>query len=243
MDGCAESPEAICLIARALRIAVRKGYVALRHLAALAGVRLPADPVHRDGKGLVSLLGNRAEAHCARRESFQNLRHRLDLVDRNWSPLLEPKQPAEGGLLGRTLILNIAVSGRRPPCSSGVLLSEDLRSTPGPTCGAPRLHANSSRRRCSSCCRSGHCDSGRRVRGAAGPHRRGLRRRSPESGSGFLQNSARLSLRLDRRPRISGLPCSSRAWKSPFSRRPCAFPSRGHAGSAQRSPRRSRCWR
>ena len=51
--------------------------------AALAGVGLAADAVHRDGQGLVSLARDRPVAHRAGREALDDRRHRLDLVDRH----------------------------------------------------------------------------------------------------------------------------------------------------------------
>ena len=49
-------------------------------LAALAGVRLRADAVHRDGEQLVHLLAERAVRHAARREAADDVERRLDLV-------------------------------------------------------------------------------------------------------------------------------------------------------------------
>ena len=57
--------------------------VARRVLAALAGVRLAAEPVHRDREGLVRLARERAEAHRAGREALDDLRPRLDLLERD----------------------------------------------------------------------------------------------------------------------------------------------------------------
>ena len=56
----AESSRRHLLDRAAARVAVRVGDVPLRILAALAGVRLAADPVHRDGQRLVRFLADRA---------------------------------------------------------------------------------------------------------------------------------------------------------------------------------------
>jgi len=50
-------------------------------LPALAGVRLGAEPVHRDGEGLVGLGGDGAVAHRAGGEPLHDLADRLDLLD------------------------------------------------------------------------------------------------------------------------------------------------------------------
>ena len=56
-------------------------------LAALAGVRLGAELVHRDRQRLVGLGRDRAVAHRAGREALDDLADRLDLVDRDRRPL------------------------------------------------------------------------------------------------------------------------------------------------------------
>ncbi len=65
------------------RLAAQFGAVARRVLAALAGVRLAADPVHRDRERRVRLGRDRAERHRAGREALDDLGRRLDLVDRD----------------------------------------------------------------------------------------------------------------------------------------------------------------
>ena len=65
------------------RFAPHLGAIARRVLAAFAGVRLAADPVHRDGERRVRLGRDRAERHRAGREALDDLGCRLDLVDRN----------------------------------------------------------------------------------------------------------------------------------------------------------------
>ena len=62
----------------ALRIAVGHGPEALGFLAALAGVRLAADPVHGDGQGGVRLAADRAERHGARGEPLDDVDGGLD---------------------------------------------------------------------------------------------------------------------------------------------------------------------
>src|SRR6185312_3370118 len=56
-----------------------------RVLAALAGVRAAADPVHRDREVLVRLARERAQRHCTGREPLHDLGRGLDLVDRDAS--------------------------------------------------------------------------------------------------------------------------------------------------------------
>ena len=65
------------------RVAVRIGHVPGRILAALAGVRLAAEPVHRDRQRLVRFLADRAVGHRAGREPLDDRLDRLDFVDRN----------------------------------------------------------------------------------------------------------------------------------------------------------------
>src|ERR671925_517407 len=51
---------------------------------------LTAERVHRDRQGFVGLGRDRSVAHGARREPLDDLRHRLDLVDRHRFPFPEP---------------------------------------------------------------------------------------------------------------------------------------------------------
>ena len=122
-------PDATCLMAERLRVAVGQRDVAIRVLAALAGVGLRAQPVHRDGQGLVGLLADRAVAHRAGGEALHDLTDRLDLLQRNrrTGALGEPEQPAQGhqalGLVvhpGRVLAEDV-----HPPAARGVLQPED----------------------------------------------------------------------------------------------------------------------
>ncbi len=64
-------------------VAVGVGGEALGVLAALAGVGLPAEPVHGDGQGLVGLGRDRPVGHGPGGEPLHDGRHRLDLVDRH----------------------------------------------------------------------------------------------------------------------------------------------------------------
>src|SRR2546426_8608151 len=66
-----------------LGVAVGERHEAPRVLAALAGVALPADAVHRDRQGLVGLLADRAEGHGAGRETLDDLLRWLDFLQRN----------------------------------------------------------------------------------------------------------------------------------------------------------------
>ena len=66
-------------------------------LAALARVRLGADPVHGDGQGLVGLHGDRPVGHGAGGEPLEDLLDRLDLLERDRSAVrVEGQQAADG---------------------------------------------------------------------------------------------------------------------------------------------------
>src|SRR5258708_35045946 len=77
--------------------------VALGILAAFAGVRAPADAVHRARERLVRLARDRTERHSAGREALHDLRRRLDLVERDAAVLgeAEAEEAAQGGGPGR----------------------------------------------------------------------------------------------------------------------------------------------
>ena len=65
----------------ASQVAVVVGGEAVGVLAALAGVRAAADPVHGDGQGLVGLLGDRPVGHGAGGEAGHDRLDRLDLLN------------------------------------------------------------------------------------------------------------------------------------------------------------------
>ena len=94
--GDAEAARRHLLDGAAPQVAVRVRQVAHRILAALAGVRLAAEPVHRDGEVLVRLAADRAERHGAGLEALHDLGRRLDLVERDRRAGLEAQQPADG---------------------------------------------------------------------------------------------------------------------------------------------------
>ena len=70
------------LDARAERLALAYRQVAARVLTAFAGIRLAADPIHRDRERRVRLGRDRAQTHRTGREALDDLRCRLDLVQR-----------------------------------------------------------------------------------------------------------------------------------------------------------------
>ena len=85
LGGDAEAPRGDLLDRRALRIAraVGERHVAVRLLAALAGVRLAADRVHGARQRGVRLAADRAERHRAGREPLDDVLGRFDLVERH----------------------------------------------------------------------------------------------------------------------------------------------------------------
>src|SRR5207245_11503928 len=81
--GDAEARGSALLDRAVLGVAVGERHEAPRVFAALAGVALPADAVHRDRQGLVGLLADRAEGHGAGREALDDRIRWLDLLQRN----------------------------------------------------------------------------------------------------------------------------------------------------------------
>ena len=70
---------------------------ALGVLPAFSGVRFRSDGVHRHGEGLVRLRRDRSVRHRPGRETLQDLRGRLDLLDRHGHTVVsEPQQTAKG---------------------------------------------------------------------------------------------------------------------------------------------------
>ena len=78
-----------------LGVAVRHRRKAVGVLAALAGVGLAADAVHRDGERLMRLLRDGAVGHRAGLEAQHDLFRRLDLLDRDRRGRLEFEQAAQ----------------------------------------------------------------------------------------------------------------------------------------------------
>ena len=78
-------PEATCLIAELALSPLGVGLIALRVLAALAGIRLGADPVHGDVERAVRLGAERAQRHARRDEALADRGDRFDLLDRHRS--------------------------------------------------------------------------------------------------------------------------------------------------------------
>src|SRR5690606_23989992 len=106
-DRHAEAARRDLLDRRAARIAGRQRLEARRILAALAGVALAADAVHRDRERLVRLGRDRAEAHRARAEALDDLARGLHLVERDGrsrDPVLEVEKAAQRARLARLLV-------------------------------------------------------------------------------------------------------------------------------------------
>ena len=117
-------------------------------LAALAGVRLAADRVHRDREVLVRLARQRAEAHRAGHEALDDLGPRLDLLERDrrrarrGSRAARAASPAASRPRRRPARTRCRPARRRCARRAGA-----ARSCPGSTCGARRRAATSRRRR------------------------------------------------------------------------------------------------
>ena len=79
-------------------------------LAALAGVGLGAEPVHRDREGLVRLLRDRPVGHRAGGEPLDDRLDRLDLVDRDRRGATPPRNRNRP----RSVISRSACSSTRP---------------------------------------------------------------------------------------------------------------------------------
>src|ERR1700726_3265710 len=109
LGGDAEAPRGYLLDRRAHGIAVRQRLEAVGFLAAFAGIRLAADPVHGDGERGVRLARDRAERHGAGREPTHDVLGRLDLLDRHrFAPILvrrlDAEQAADGVKVRRLVV-------------------------------------------------------------------------------------------------------------------------------------------
>ena len=111
VGGHAEAPGRDLLDLRAAVVAVGIRGEALRVLAALTGVGLAAQLVHRDGEGLVGLARDGAVGHGAGREAGKDPRGRLYLVDgqRRKDARLQTHQTSEGREMGRLLVDRLGV--------------------------------------------------------------------------------------------------------------------------------------
>src|SRR5262249_49036713 len=106
----AEASRSDLLDRASAKIAVLVGEVTYRILAALAGIRFPPDPIHRDRQVLVRFAADRAERHRAGLEALDDLCSRFDLFPRT-------RQPAQ-----RAELLALVVD------DSGVLLEQLVAS-------------------------------------------------------------------------------------------------------------------
>ncbi len=97
------------LDARGQRLARLHGRIATRVLAAFAGVRLAADPIHRHGERRVRFGRDRAQAHRARREALDDLGRGFDFLERHGlARMAEFEEPAQ-----RQHALRLVVDQRR----------------------------------------------------------------------------------------------------------------------------------
>src|SRR5439155_27062059 len=91
-------------------VAVRILLVPRRILAALAGVRLAAEAVHRDRERLVRFLTDRSIRHRSRGESLHEALDRFDFVDRDrLRGRLQLEQPAERRVLAILIVHQLRV--------------------------------------------------------------------------------------------------------------------------------------
>ena len=96
VTGDAEARRGDLLDRAAAEVAVRIAHEARGILAALAGVALAADAVHRDGEIFVRLLADRSERHRAGLEALDDLAGRLDFFERYRRPIrIELEQRAQ----------------------------------------------------------------------------------------------------------------------------------------------------
>ena len=103
--GDAEAARRDLLDRRAAEVAVGVRREARRILAALAGVALAAEAVHRDGERLVALGRDRAEAHRARAEALDDLARRFHRVERQgFEVRAELEQAAQRAFPGGVLV-------------------------------------------------------------------------------------------------------------------------------------------
>ena len=93
LGGHPEAPGGDLLDGGAHRVPVRERPVALGQLAALPGVRPPADPVHRDREVGVGLVRDRPERHRAGREPPDDGGGRLHLVEGDGGPVARLREP------------------------------------------------------------------------------------------------------------------------------------------------------
>ncbi len=114
-DRDAEPARRDLLDRRPLRITVGERLESLGIFTPFAGIRLAANPVHRDRQRLVRLGRDRSEAHGAGAESFDDFARFLDFFDRNGSVgrrILKAKQPTQSaaspsvgvGVLGKAVV-------------------------------------------------------------------------------------------------------------------------------------------
>ncbi len=118
LGGDAEASRGHLLDRRAHGIAVRQRHEAVGLLAALAGVRAPADAVHGDGERGVRLSGDRAEAHRAGGEAPDDARRPPRPLPAGSGVVrrLQPHQAADGQ---QPLALLVDAAGERAAYSSG----------------------------------------------------------------------------------------------------------------------------
>src|SRR5436190_16864488 len=84
LRGHSEAAGGDLMDGRPAQVTIWIAHVSIGVLAALTGVRLSADPIHRDGQGLVRFFGDGAVRHRTCREALQDVALRLHFVDRHW---------------------------------------------------------------------------------------------------------------------------------------------------------------
>ena len=179
VDVDAEAARGDLLDRRAARVAVRVADVAHRVLAALAGVRLAAEAVHRDRERLVRLARERAERHRAGREALDDLGRRLDLVERDRRRRCGSAAARAASRAAPRPRSRAARTPRRSRRRRGAPRAGGARSSPGSTGGTRRRRARRRRRRAGA----GRRSAGRRARAGRAPRGRAPRCRSRRSAT------------------------------------------------------------
>ena len=229
--GHTESPRCDLLDRRPAQIAVLVGDRAGRILAALARVRAPTEPVHRDRQRLVGLGRDRSEAHGAGDEPARDLGRGLDGIElERLSCGYRLEQPAQGrepsrvpvDLTGVVAEHRVALVAHRP------LQAHDRRGRPHVMLAVPPVAVVAAEL---EALRRLRCEGARVPRG-----RRGVQlaeRRCRRFATRCRGSSARPARARARPPRRSVRPGSSGSSRCPSSSTPSGGRRRRRSDSAR----------